>query len=358
MKLLYLINFAGGSGTEKYVRLLMENYRQQGHTCILVYSQGGPLSLWAGKNDFATWQLNMDRRHAAAAGIKLAGYCRENSVELIHAQYPRENLIALMAKKIAGTPVVFTGHLTIRQGFFWQRINRLLSPADNAVIAVCAAAKKTMAQNGIPPEKITVIPNGTDVPQQHRIERRDKTIRFITLARLAPEKGLETLVEACGMLRNQCKVPFCCHIFGEGELSDLLQRQIEEKNLENVVQCPGKTPEPLEELRKSDVFVSPSLNNEALSFAALEAMSLGLPLVMTDVGAGRELTEQCGTLVPPGDAPALCQAMRRLAESEALRCEYGERAIQNAAKKYSLKNMLTKTMDLYLSACNQKEKRV
>lgn len=58
----------------------------------------------------------------------------------------------------------------------------------------------------------------------------------------------------------------------------------------------------------SDVYVSSALYNEAMSFAALEAMECGLPLVMTDVGAGADLADGCGECVPPATR-ALC-AMR------------------------------------------------
>ena len=72
--------------------------------------------------------LDMDRSGAASAAKQLAAYCRERGIEVIHAQYPRENIIALLSLKHYSAPrVVYTNHLTIRSGLRWRILNRMFT---------------------------------------------------------------------------------------------------------------------------------------------------------------------------------------------------------------------------------------
>src|SRR5262249_27274954 len=63
--------------------------------------------------------------------------------------------------------------------------------------------------------------------------------------------------------------------------------------------------DPLEALAAWDVFVSASTSPEAGPLGVLEAMSVGLPVVVTDHGGSPEYVGDAGLVVPPGDATAL-----------------------------------------------------
>jgi glycosyltransferase involved in cell wall biosynthesis len=70
-----------------------------------------------------------------------------------------------------------------------------------------------------------------------------------------------------------------------------------------------------------DVLVLPSLRSEAASQVIPQALAVGTPVVATHVGGSGEIIRDgdTGRLVPPGDAPALAAALRRLAGDAALR---------------------------------------
>jgi glycosyltransferase involved in cell wall biosynthesis len=72
------------------------------------------------------------------------------------------------------------------------------------------------------------------------------------------------------------------------------------------------------ELDAMDLFVLPSLFGEGLPFVLLEAMSAGVPVVGTDVEGIPEVlrNEQDGAIVPPGDADALANAIRRIVDGD------------------------------------------
>ena len=262
-------------------------------------------------------------------GEDLVRLCAENGIDVIHAQYPRENVIAVLSRLWRReTRVVFTSHLTVRQSFLWRAVNRRITPHDAACIAVCTQGANLLRENGVKEEKIRVIFNGVapkPLPPRRNVIRTEFSLPegcfvFLTMARYAPEKGLFFLLDALG---------------------------IREKGLdENVIRAGYRTDaEAL--MCSSDVYVSSALYNEAMSFAALEAMECGLPLVMTDVGAGADLADGCGECVPPGDASALCDALHRLMTDGMYRRACGENARRRAVTEFDLTRQTEELLALY-----------
>ena len=256
------------------------------------------------------------------------------------------------------TRVVFTSHLTVRQCFLWRAVNRRITPHDAACIAVCTQGANLLRENGVKEEKIRVIFNGVapkPLPPRRNVIRTEFSLPedcfvFLTMARYAPEKGLFFLLDALAQLKERTDAPFACLIAGDGELFDAVGEGIREKGLdENVIRAGYRTDaEAL--MCSSDVYVSSALYNEAMSFAALEAMECGLPLVMTDVGAGTDLADGCGECVPPGDASALCDALHRLMTDGMYRCACGENARRRAVTEFDLTRQAEELLALYQKA--------
>lgn len=148
---------------------------------------------------------------------------------------------------------------------------------------------------------------------------------MLTMARYAPEKGLPFLLEALALVKERAVRPFVCLIAGDGEGFSALGQEIRRLGLErNVIQA-GFRRDTQRLLCSSDLYVSSALYNEAMSFAILEAMECALPVVVTDVGAGRDLAEEgirCGAAVPPGDRRALAERILELMENDELRLRW------------------------------------
>lgn len=356
MNILYLISYAGKAGTEKYVENLMRTYSAQGHRCFLAYMDGGELAEKAKALGCGVFRLDLRAVHAFAAAKSIARLCAENGIDVIHAQYPRENVIAVLSRLWRReTRVVFTSHLTVRQSFLWRAVNRRITPHDAACIAVCTQGANLLRENGVKEERVRVIFNGVapkPLPPRRNVIRTEFTLPedcfvFLTMARYAPEKGLFFLLDALAQLKERTDAPFACLIAGDGELFDAVGEGIRERGLdENVIRAGYRTDaEAL--MCSSDVYVSSALYNEAMSFAALEAMECGLPLVMTDVGAGADLADGCGECVPPGDASALCDALHRLMTDGMYRRACGENARRRAVTEFDLTRQTEELLALY-----------
>ena len=226
-KILFLINYAGNGGSEKYVDDLVRIFTAQGEDCRLCYNVPGALSERLEARGVPAFRLDFSRRAALASARKLAGYCRENGIDVLHAQYPAENVVALLSLRHYPAPkVVFTNHLTLRAGRLWRMINRALTPKLHRAIAVCAEGRRVLIENGFPPEKVVVIPNGVE-PDEYPV--KDLSVRpelglgerefmVTTLARCVPEKGLGFLLDAVSKLRGMTDRPFRCVVCGDGPL--------------------------------------------------------------------------------------------------------------------------------------------
>lgn len=368
MDILYLIHYAGRAGTEKYVRELMGLYTRQGHRCHLCYCVPAGLEEDAQAAGWPVLRLDMQPRHTLRAARRLARYCRDWNIRVVHAQYPRENVIAVLASRFCpGLRVVFTSHLTIRQGLLWRLVNRLVTPGDAWVVSVCSQGAALLRENGVDPRRIRVVYNGLiprPLPPRQNAVREEFGLGpdcfvMLTMARYAPEKGLPFLLEALALVKERAERPFACLIAGDGEGFSALGEEIRRLGLERHVIQAGFRRDTQRLLCSSDLYVSSALYNEAMSFAILEAMECALPVVVTDVGAGRDLAEtgtRCGTAVPPGDRQALAEGILELMEDDGLRLRLGRAAREKAVREFDLRVQAQKLLALY-GASGQTEAR-
>ena len=359
MKVLYLINYAGNAGTEKYVENLLRTYHPGRCECGLCYNVEGPLAEKVRAMGVPVFQLTMKGPFDLAAAKKLAGLCREEGFDVIHAQFPRENYIAILSRLFgSGARVVFTAHLTLKQPLPWRLLNRIMTPHDHKIIALCEEGAAVLAKNGVNKGRTTIIYNGVDAAAMPPRDRsvltefgvgEDEKVLAI-LARFAPEKGLPFLCRTMARLKEKTQIPFRVLIAGEGEQLEEIRQLVRSLGLSGTVLLPGFRRDTARLLAASDIYLNSSGYNEAMSFAILEAMANRLPVVATDVGGNRTLVEldgQAGFIVPYGDEEGFSDAVKTLLEDAGLRRRLGEAALQKTLGVFSLGYLLDRTFDTY-----------
>lgn len=217
----------------------------------------------------------------------------------------------------------------------------------------------------IPREKLTVIPNGIDIPPFFsREEARKKILPQLSeidfvigcIANFYKTKGHDILLEAFTQFqKNKQNVHLA--LVGDGPERKNIERIIEQKNLTHTVHLIGHKKNSAEYLKAFDVFTLASVK-EGMPYTILEAMSAQVPVISTNVGGISEIiTDQhTGLLLRPHSSGDLAQKFEfAFSEPEKMKA-FAQNAF-NEKEKFSLQNMVTETKNLYLSLLTSAEGR-
>ena len=177
---------------------------------------------------------------------------------------------------------------------------------------------------------------------------------ILSVGRLRAKKGLDTLIDACRLLRGRGLL-FRCEIVGYGEERDSLQVQIDSHELTNCIQLSGKLvrEEVLERYGRGAVYVQPSRitadgDRDGIPNVLLEAMAVGLPVVASRVSGIPELVQhrRNGLLVEPDDAAALADAIDELISDPSLGAFLGRNARATVIENFDNPNNLQLLLQL------------
>lgn len=133
----------------------------------------------------------------------------------------------------------------------------------------------------------------------------DRTV-LLSLGRLSYQKNHKALIEALALIKDQ---HFVCLIAGSGPLEDELKNQVAANGLEDKIIFLGHRTDIKQLLGIADILVQSS-HFEGFPNVFIEAASVGLPIVATNVGSSKTLIQQNGLLVSPGDVAALAKGIR------------------------------------------------
>jgi glycosyltransferase involved in cell wall biosynthesis len=201
--------------------------------------------------------------------------------------------------------------------------------------------------------KIAMIPNGVPIPEfawQRRIEWRTAP-RAVFIGRLAPEKGLDTLVDAWPLVRAKYEEAKLI-LVGEGPLRPALEDRVRRLGLTigpgQVVEMPGAFDEPGTILREADLFILPS-REEGMSIALLEAMALGIPLVASSIPGNRRIVGDFkhGRLAPPDDPEALARTIIEQWDHFDRAFHMGRAARNRVDQEFSIQAVARKHLELF-----------
>jgi glycosyltransferase involved in cell wall biosynthesis len=204
----------------------------------------------------------------------------------------------------------------------WKLLSERASTVDAFVAPSRYFAELMSARLGLPPEKVTVIPNGInwtgyDRPPAH-VEGPPVIGYF---ARMCREKGLELLVEAYRILRRRIHTPVRLRIGGscspaDRPLARRLQTLLRHQGLESDVEfLPNLSREQkIAFLQSLTVFSVPAIYSEAFGMYVLEALAAGVPVVQPNHAAFPEIIEATGggLLFEPGNPDALADQLALL----------------------------------------------
>lgn len=221
------------------------------------------------------------------------------------------------------------------------RIERGLLRTADVVSAVSRSVALDLAEYGVDPERVRVLHNGVDhmrfTPPSEEWEEPCPYV--LTVARLAPRKGLLDLVECARLVaRRYPGVRFV--LAGGGSLEGRLRRLVAKLGLGDKFLMRGhisfQSPDLVRLYQRAAVVVQPS-HYEGMPGSLLEAMACGRPVVASDISAHAEVirNEENGLLVPPHAPEAMAEAIVRLLKEREERVRLGRNARRTIEAEYT-----------------------
>lgn len=212
-------------------------------------------------------------------------------------------------------------------------------------------------------QKILDVPNGVWVKRfQKNIDValvRKKfgipldSVTIISIGRNHPRKGFEYGLDAIAKLRHSgFKITYLL----VGRSMDPIIEKAKDLSISDCLITPGQVDVDtvIELFKLSDIYLSPSIV-ESFGIATLEAMSAGLPCVVTDIAGSRDLiSSEYGFLVKPKDTENISKALRYLIENMSVRKEMGQMAMTEAAK-YDWPNVAKRYLTVYHAALKRNQ---
>jgi glycosyltransferase involved in cell wall biosynthesis len=271
--------------------------------------------------------------------------------DVVHCHNATAAIIAALPARLAGVKtVIVTRHGLVKPPYQIRRELKfaLASRCCDWIVGVCEGTRTNLlAAPFAARDRIIHIYNGA-VPADSRAVPRPKSgFTLLHVGRLAPTKDHATLLRAVALTRAQ-HPNVRLWIIGDGPLEASLRKLSDELGLHECVTFFGEQVDVSPFMLAADLFVISSLT-EGLPVALLEAMSVGLPAVVTDVGGMGEIARLSGaiTLVPSSDpqrmAAALCDAMVRRQELY----QMGQLASHCYEQYFTPERMLDDYMSLY-----------
>lgn len=290
-------------------------------------------------------------------------------VDLVHAHLGEDLAVVPLALAAAGgrRPLVVTIHTSLRHTLrvtdgrtaVLKSVGGLLEHLGErragAVLALTPRLARLLVDDGVDPDRVHVVPSGVrpslfaadhggtfpdPFPQVGRP-------RVVFVGRLAPQKGVATLVHAAVLLRSSTAQVL---LVGDGPDRPALESEIERLDLHGRVHVTGfvaheQVPAVL---AHADVFVMPSVYEE-LGSALVEAQWAGVPVVATRVGGIPDVVDDgvSGVLVPPGNPQALARAIDGLLGDPGRARAMAVQGRAAALRRYDWTHLAARVLDVY-----------
>ncbi|WP_163339183.1 glycosyltransferase family 4 protein [Desulfopila sp. IMCC35008] len=287
--------------------------------------------MWSAKNYFCKNHSGYDvihvhEAHWIAGAVEWA--CQGLDVPIIckEADYPHKKTISYdtpMREKLSG----------LRK--------------ESSFIAITEAIRQSMLATGIGRSRVSLIPNGVEIPEKRASVLESKAIVYIgNLTQGTHRKAFDILFESWVEVQKQ-RPDLKLIVLGGGD-SSVWENYLKEKQCVGSVDFRGSVSDVGSYLQKARLFVLPS-RVEGLSNALLEAMSWAVPVIVSDIPTHQSLVQSGvnGIAVPVGDSNALARAIVDLYDNDQLSVSLAIEGRNTIVSEYSIEHVVNLLEELY-----------
>jgi glycosyltransferase involved in cell wall biosynthesis len=354
MKILYFIDHLRPDGTQWVLGRLVEGLARKGHQQMVIsLNRGGDEVIvdrltqsGAEVRAFSKWSI------LGAYGIpRLWQEIRRRTFDVAVTFLFASDVLGRWMAHRAGIPRIVSS-LRARNIDYarWQRrmVRWTMRWADAVILNSRTFQDFAIQEEGVPKERIHVIPNGiaienlTGEVDREALRRAlgiDEGVFLIgSVGRLTKQKGFDIFIQALARLGDPTVELL---LVGRGEEEEKLRAQAFALGLGKRVHWGGYRQDVAQILRILDVYVQPS-RFEGMPNALMEAMAAGRPVIASSVDGILDLIDDGihGLLVPPEDGPALAEAIKALKNHPARASEMAEAAKKRIVIQFGMARIL------------------
>ncbi|RPI57365.1 MAG: glycosyltransferase [Acidobacteria bacterium] len=291
---------------------------------------------------------------------RLVALQRRERFDVIQADLPVAGILARLAGRWSAVPIVYTEHNVQER---YHSITRWANAAtygwNRRVLAVSGEVAASIERSGLRERtRVVTLPNGVPVEQiraeaalthglRAELNIPEHHLVVGTVAVFRSQKRLDDWLQvASRVAARRADVTFL--MVGGGPLESDVRRQIDGLGLAHCVRTPGFRPDGRRLMGLMDVYLMTS-EFEGLPIALLEAMTLGKPVVSTDVGGIPEVLQRglTGLLTPVGAVAQLADSVIQLLNDEALRTRMGRMGAARVESEYHVRRRVEAIEHLY-----------
>ena len=362
IKLLHIQLLPLLSGAQNMMLNLIKGLDKNKYDIYVLSKPGGPLVEEIRKNNFHYIPVNSLRRNLSfwdvIAFISMIRIFRKYKFDVVHTHSSKTGFLGRIAARFTGIPkIIHTVHGFPFHQFqpryvrkFYQTMERLASRFCDYVVFVnnsereLAIAKKIVSLN-----KALTIYNGIELPDIKKLKSTRKTDNFVigSVLRFWKQKNVINTVEAAiKVCRESSKINFV--FIGDGEQLNECIKIVDDAKMAEKIQFPGRQTNIFEWLIGFDVFLLFS-KWEGLPISILEAMSVGLPIVASDIkGNNEQVNSRNGYLIPVNDIDKLTKVLVSLPNKKDLLNKLGDESLKIVKKKFNIHNFVSGYEKIYV----------
>jgi D-inositol-3-phosphate glycosyltransferase len=323
--------------------------------------------------------------HMPEFGSYLARAWDRHRPDVVHAHFWMSGMAAQIGGHSRGIPVVQTFHAlgTVKRRHQGWRdtsplervgIERQIGRTCERVLATCTDEVHELAEMGVPPRQVSVVPCGVDVDHFRPgadldadptgAPARRQRHRLLACGRLVPRKGYDQAIHAL------TRIPDTELLIAGGPAPGLLDADPEARRLRRLARRTGVAdrvrllgavdPAGMPALMRGADLVLCTPVYEPFGIVPLEAMACAVPVVATDVGGHRDTVDDGGTgrLVPPGDPGTIAAAVRDLLADGDTRRRYGTAGRARVLARFSWQRVADGAEQVYEQVYEQVHRQV
>ena len=351
---------SGWGGQELRILAELEGLARRGYRTGLICEPNAPIGDRARALGRPVYAVRFRWSADPVAIRRVVGTLRRERVDVLATHSSLDAWVGGIAARVCGVPVVRTRHLDIplKRNPLSRAVYRLL--ADSIVVTGASGAARLIAESGVSPERVHVVPTGIDLARfdpatvdGSRIRRELGILPELPIVGmigvLRALKGSDVFLRGCRAILD--RIPAARFlVVGDGPMRREVRDLRETLGLSEAAHLLGQREDIPELLAAMTIFVLPSLAGEGSPQAVTQAMVMGIPVVASSLPGVSELAREGETalLFPPGNAAALAEAVCRLLADEAARRRLAERARAEVCEAYTLERMLDRMERIYL----------